>query len=64
MRTGRPKGNKIGSVYYDKRKKGWIAAYYLKDIETNKDIRKNKMFKTEDDAKKWKKYLMLLDLKN
>lgn len=51
MRTGRPKGNKIGSVYYDKRKKGWIAAYYLKDIETNKDIRKNKMFKTEDDAK-------------
>ena len=51
MRTGRPKGNKIGSVYYDKRKKGWIAAYYIKDIETNKDIRKNKMFKTEDDAK-------------
>ena len=51
MRTGRPKGNKIGSVYYDKRKKGWIATYYLKDFENNKEIRKNKMFKTEDDAK-------------
>ena len=50
MAKGRPKKEKTGSVFYDKRKNGWIVSYYIKDIETNQEKRKNRMFKTEKEA--------------
>lgn len=41
-------GNKIGSVYYDNTKNRWVVAYYVFDKNTNKEIRKRKVVKTEE----------------
>lgn len=46
----RPKGKKQGSVFYDKTKKCWFAAYYITDLETKKEKRLRKAFKTENEA--------------
>ena len=52
------KGESQGSVYYDKTKKKWIAQYYEQDKETGKKIRRTKVLKTEDEAKKVLKAIM------
>lgn len=46
-------GNKIGSVYYDKTKNRWVVAYYVFDKNTNKEIRKRKVVKTEEEGKQF-----------
>lgn len=48
---GRPKGNKIGSVFFNKNKDRWVCAYYITDVNTHKEIRKDKLFRTEQEAK-------------
>lgn len=40
-----------GSIYYDKSKKKWKCAYYVRDQNTLDEIRKSKSFTTEEDAK-------------
>ena len=51
MRTGRPKGNKIGSVFYDNSKQRWTTVYYVFDSKTKKDKACRKVFKEEQDAR-------------
>jgi integrase len=46
-------GNKIGSVYYDNTKNRWVVAYYVFDKNTNKEIRKRKVVKTEEEGKQF-----------
>lgn len=48
---GRPKGNKTGSVFFNKNKDRWVCAYYITDVNTHKEIRKDKLFRTEQEAK-------------
>ncbi len=48
---GRPKGSKVGSVFFNKNKDRWVCAYYIADINSHKEIRKDKLFRTEQDAK-------------
>ena len=45
------KKEKIGSIYYDKKDKKFRCIYYVLDKETLKEVRKNKSFFTEEEAK-------------
>lgn len=46
-----PKKKKsIGSVYYDKRRKNFIAQYYEFDYEKNKKVKRQRSFPTEKEA--------------
>ena len=48
---GRPKGNKTGSVFFNKNKARWVCVYYITDTNLHKEVRKDKLFRTEQDAK-------------
>lgn len=47
----RPKGNKQGSVFFDKNAKKWRAMYYVVDIETKKEKKITKSFLSEIEAR-------------
>lgn len=50
---GRPKGDKTGSVFYNKNKKKWFVAYYIIDSKTHEEIRKQKTVKNEEEGKQF-----------
>lgn len=50
-RAGRPKG--YGTIYYDKKKKRFIANYRIMDKETHKEKRLKKIFRTEQEAQEF-----------
>ena len=47
----RTKGNKFGSVFYDKNAKKWRAMYYVVDNETKIEKKITKSFMSEEEAK-------------
>ena len=53
MRTGRPKGNKTGSVFFNKSKGKWFCQYYVLDNNTHKEIKKQKTVKNEEEGKQF-----------
>lgn len=53
MKTGRPKGSKVGSVFFNKNKNRWTAVYYVFDSKTMKDKTLRKLFREEKDAREF-----------
>ena len=52
MAGGKPKNlNKTGCIYFDDKRKRYMAQYYILDNETHKEKRMRKSFEREDDAK-------------
>ena len=52
MAGGKPKNlNKTGCIYFDDKRKRYMAQYYIIDNETHKEKRMRKSFEKEDDAK-------------
>lgn len=49
----RKKNSGIGSVYYNKDRKNWIASFNIIDIETKKDKRIRKSFSTKEEAERY-----------
>ncbi len=49
----RPKGNKQGSIYFDKKINKWRAIYYTTDNETKEEKRITKSFSSEQEAKEF-----------
>ncbi len=49
----RPKGNKAGSVFFNKSKNNWFVAYYVTDSKTHTEIRKQKTVKSEEEGKQF-----------
>ena len=49
----RTKGNKIGSVYYNKPRKRWLVEYYIYDKDKGKEIVKRKTVNTETEGKEF-----------
>lgn len=49
----RRKNSGIGSVYYNKDRKNWIASYYILDAETKKEKRVRKTFQTKEEAERY-----------
>lgn len=47
----RPKGNKQGSIFFDKNAKKWRAMYYVIDNETKEEKKITKSFLSEQEAK-------------
>lgn len=47
----RPKGNKQGSIFFDKNAKKWRAMYYVIDNETKEEKKITKSFVSEQEAK-------------
>ena len=47
----RPKGNKQGSIFFDKNAKKWRAMYYVIDSETKEEKKITKSFISEQEAK-------------
>lgn len=47
----RPKGNKQGSIFFDKNAKKWRAMYYITDNETKEEKKITKSFASEQEAK-------------
>ena len=47
----RPKGNKQGSIFFDKNAKKWRAMYYVTDNETKEERKITKSFISEQEAK-------------
>lgn len=47
----RPKGNKQGSIFFDKNAKKWRAMYYVIDFETKEEKKITKSFISEQEAK-------------
>lgn len=47
------KNNNIGSVYYNKQRKNWIASYNIIDVETKKNKRIRKPFSTQEEAERY-----------
>lgn len=47
------KNTNIGSVYYNKQRKNWIASYNIIDVETKKNKRVRKSFSTQEEAKRY-----------
>ena len=47
----RPKGNKQGSIFFDKNAKKWRAMYYVTDNETKEEKKITKSFVSEQEAK-------------
>jgi integrase len=47
----RTKGNKVGSIFYDKNAKKWRANYYMTDLDSKEEKRYSKSFITEKEAK-------------
>lgn len=47
----RPKGNKQGSIYFDKKINKWRTTYYMTDNETKEEKRITKSFLSEQEAK-------------
>ena len=54
MAGGKPKNpNKTGCIYFDDKRKRYMAQYYIIDNETHKEKRMRKSFEREDDAKEF-----------
>ena len=53
----RPKGNKTGSVFFNKSKGKWFVSYYVIDNKTHKGIRKQKFVENEENGKQFLKSL-------
>lgn len=51
--SGRPKGNKGGYVFYDKRKDRWKVEYYIMDSKKQKERIASKSFTTEKEAREF-----------
>ena len=51
----RKRNTAIGSVYYNKERKNWLASFNIIDAETKKDRRVRKSFKTEEEARRYLK---------
>ena len=49
----RKKNSGIGSVYYNKDRKNWIASFYILDAETKKEKRVRKTFQTREEAERY-----------
>ena len=49
----RPKGNKIGSVFFNKSKGKWFCEYYIIDPITHKEIIKQKTVRNEEEGKQF-----------
>ncbi|MCI9178047.1 MAG: site-specific integrase [Clostridia bacterium] len=47
----RNKKEKIGSIYYDKKRKNWRCTYYIYEKDKQEETRKTKSFLTEQEAK-------------
>lgn len=47
------KNTNIGSVYYNKQRKNWIASYNIIDVETKKNKRVRKSFSTQEEAERY-----------
>lgn len=47
----RPKGTKVGTVYFNKSKNRWNCRYYIIDTNTKLEKAKDKLFKTEKEAR-------------
>ena len=50
---GRPKGNKSGSVFFNKSKNKWFVSYYIIDSNTHVEVRKQKTVKSEEEGKQF-----------
>ena len=50
---GRPKGNKTGSVFFNKSKGKWFCEYYVTDNKTHTEIVKQKTVKSEEEGKQF-----------
>lgn len=50
-KMARPKGNKQGSIYFDKKINKWRTTYYMTDNETKEEKRITKSFLSEQEAK-------------
>ncbi len=50
---GRPKGNKTGSVFFNKSKGKWFCEYYVIDNHTHKEVVKQKTVKSEEEGKQF-----------
>lgn len=50
---GRPKGNKTGSVFFNKSKGKWFCEYYVIDKDSHKEIIKQKTVKNEEEGKQF-----------
>ena len=53
MKLGRPKGRKVGSVFFNKSKGKWFCQYYVFDKITHKEVAKQKTVKNEEEGKKF-----------
>lgn len=53
----RQKNTGIGSVYYNKARRNWIASYNIVDLKTKKEKRVRKIFSTEEEAKRYLKII-------
>lgn len=53
----RQKNTGIGSVYYNKARRNWIASYNIVDLKTKKEKRVRKTFSTEEEAKRYLKII-------
>ena len=49
----RKKNSGIGSVYYNKDRRNWIASFYILDAETKKEKRVRKTFQTREEAERY-----------
>lgn len=49
----RKKGSGIGSVYYNKERKNYIASYHILDSQTQKEKRMRKTFPTKEEAERY-----------
>ena len=53
----RKKNTGIGSVYYNKDRKNWIASFNIIDAETKKEKRVRKTFPTQEEAERYLKII-------
>lgn len=53
----RKKNDGIGSVYYNKERKNWLASYTIIDNETKKEKRVRKSFSTQEEAQRYLKII-------
>lgn len=53
----RNKNSALGSVYYNKQRKNWIASYNILDTETKQEKRVRKTFSTKEEAERFLKII-------
>lgn len=53
----RKKNTGIGSVYYNKDRKNWLASFNIMDAETKKEKRIRKTFPTQEEAERYLKII-------